>query len=539
VHHAKLPLTIRRGKVDADATIKKRNTGSVGLVNKLALGLLALLALAPLTLPGVALAETVRARIDGGVIVGDKADGIAVFKDLPFAAPPIGPLRWAPPAPAPAWRGDRSALSYGPGCLQAVNKNGAPNVGGASGPVSEDCLNLNVFAPVGASGAPVMVWIYGGGNVAGENSISAYDGSAFAHDGVILVSINYRLGALGFFAHPALTNAAASGEPIGNYALMDQIAALKWVQKNIKAFGGDAKRVTVFGESAGGIDITALMTIPAARGLFAQAIVESGAGWDKPVTLAAAEADGAALAAKLGAPNATLDQLRALPAEALIAVQGRADPIVDGRLMPEGISQAIARGHAADVPLIIGSNSFEASLLAAFHIPPEGYVAVQPEALRAAYAADPTPKAKAYAMFTDGVMGAPARWIAAKESGGAPSWLYYFSFRRAVYKDYLPGAPHASEIPFVFDSWDHIDPKLSRGPETAEDRALTDVMHGCWVAFAKTGAPKCPTPERWPAYTPARDQLMEFGESVGIRTNFRKPQLDAQEAAKADLISGK
>jgi para-nitrobenzyl esterase len=496
--------------------------------------------LASLLCVGAALAEPIRVKIDTGVLAGDLQGAVAAFKGVPFAAAPVGPLRWAPPRTAPSWSGERSALVYGPACPQVMHKDGSPNDGGANGPTSEDCLNLNIFAPKGARNAPVMVWIYGGGNTSGMNSISAYDGSAFARDGVILVSVNYRLGALGFFAHPALTKSAQAGEPLGNYALMDQIAALKWVRRNIKAFGGDPDKVTVFGESAGGQDTLALMSAPSAQGLFARAIVESGGGWGEPVTLTEAERAGTALAVKVGASaDATIDQLRALPADALVALPGRFGPIVDGRLMSETPTQAFARGHAADVPLIIGSNSFEASLLATFHAPPDLYLSTIPERVKAAYADETTPKAKAYAIFTDGVMGGGARWVAAKESGGAPSWLYYFSFRRAIYKDLFPGAPHASEIPFVFDSWDKIDPRLSRGPETDADRALTKVVHGCWVAFAKTGAPNFPTPEPWPAYTPARDQLMTFDETVDLKTHFRKPELDVQEADKVDLLSGK
>ena len=491
-----------------------------------------------LGLAGQAGAAPVKARVESGVLAGDAADGVAAFKAVPFAAPPVGALRWAPPARPAPWTGERSALAYGPACPQPMRPTG-PNGGGASGPTSEDCLSLNVFAPVKAKHAPVMVWIYGGANVYGSNAVSSYDGSAFARDGVILVSINYRLGALGFFAHPALTAAARPGEPLGNYALMDQIAALKWVQRNIQAFGGDPGNVTVFGESAGGINALALMSTPSARGLFAKAIIESGAGWDKPVSLAEAETKGQALGAKLAGQTATLDQLRALPADALVNAEGRYGPIVDGRLMPESTTEAFARGHAMDVPLIIGSNSFEASLMSAFGIPPEGYYTVQPPALKAAYADAPGDKARGYAMFTDAIMGGPARWIAGKESGGAPSWLYYFSFRRAVYKDVLPGAPHASEIPFVFDSWSHVDPKLSRGVETPEDRALTAVVHACWVAVARTGAPSCPPPQPWPAYPPGKDQLMEFGETTALRTNFKKPQLDAQEAVKADMLGGR
>ena len=282
------------------------------------------------------------------------------------------------------------------------------------------------------------------------------------------------------------------------------------------------------------------MSIPSARGLFSKAIVESGGGWGDPVTLSAAEGSGGMMAIKAGLPaDATVEQLRSLPVETLIAAPGRYGPIVDGRLLPESPTQAFARGHAVDVPLIIGSNSFEASLLASFHIPPEAYVSMQPPSVQSAYADEPDAKAKAYAIFTDGVMGGPARWIATKESGGAPAWLYYFSFRRAVYDGVFPGAPHASEIPFVFDSWDKIDTRLSHGVETPDDRALTKVMHACWVAFAKTGTPNCPTPQPWPTYTPKSAQLMEFGATVGVKTDFRKPQLDAQEAAKADLLRGK
>ncbi len=489
-------------------------------------------------LGGHAAAAPVKASLDTGVIVGEAQGGVSAFKGVPFAAPPTGALRWRPPAPIAPWSTERPALAYGPACPQPTFPT-HPNGGGYRGATSEDCLTVNVFAPTHARRAPVMVWIYGGGNVYGANSLSSYDGSAFARDGVILVSVNYRLGALGFFAHPALTQAAAPGEPLANYALMDQIAALKWVKRNIAAFGGDPSNVTLFGESAGGIDTLALMATPAARGLFAKAIVESGAGWDKPVTLAAAEADGQALAAKLAPAGASLEALRALPADKIVAEEGRYGPIVDGRLMVEGTTEAFAKGHAVDVPLIIGSNSFEASLLPALHIPPEDYVAVQPETLKAAYAELPNVKAEANAMFTDGAMGGPARWIAGKESGGAPAWLYYFSFRRAVYRDYLPGAPHASEIPFVFDSWDTLDPKLSRGPATPEDRAVTKVMHACWVAFAKTSAPECPTLQPWPAYMPAGDQLMEFGDTIQVRTHLRKPELDAQEAARAGMLGGR
>jgi para-nitrobenzyl esterase len=497
-------------------------------------------ALAALAMGGsAARGETVKVRISDGVLVGNEDTTVMTFKGTPYAEAPVGVLRWRPPVPLAAGSQERLATAYGPACPQRQHKDGTPNEGGYVGPTSEDCLSLNIFAPRGAKQAPVMVWLYGGGNTMGANSISAYDGSAFARDGVILVSVNYRLGALGFFAHPRLTEAAPKGEPLANYGLMDQVAALKWVQRNIKAFGGDPNNVTLFGESAGGVDILALMAAPSARGLFAKAVVESGGGWSAPVALPTAEAAGVRLMGKLGVNrDASLADLRALPADQLVSLpDGDFGPVVDGRLLTENATQAFARGAAAPVPLIIGSNSFEASLLAAFHVSPKIYLAMQPQGALLAYQGEPSEQAKAYAVFNDAVMGGPARWIAERRGSTSPTWLYYFSFRRGVYKDIYPGAPHASEIPFVFDSWDKIDPRLSKGGETRDDRALTKVVHACWVAFAKTAVPACPTPSPWPAYQPSTDQLVVFGDKVEVVSHFRKAELDAEEAAKAALLA--
>ncbi|HEY3887011.1 MAG TPA: carboxylesterase family protein [Caulobacteraceae bacterium] len=494
-----------------------------------------LAALAALALGGAVCAAEVDVSVDTGVVAGQANGAVEAFKGIPFAAPPIGPLRWKPPQPAAPWPGNRDASAYGPACPQAVDPGGRPNGGGYAGPTSEDCLSLNVFAPVHARRAPVMVWIFGGGNTAGANSIAPNDGTAFARDGVILVSVNYRLGALGFFAHPALTRAAGAIEPLGSYGTMDQIAALKWVRRNIRAFGGDPDNVTIFGESAGGWDTLTLMSTPAARGLFAKATVQSGGGWSAPVTLRAAEADGVSLAKTLGLPaDATADQLRALPVQALVGAHGRFSPIVDGRLLTENATQAFARGDQARVPLIIGSNSWEASLL-----PPSGYAAYLAAAsaeTKAAYAAEiGGDDAKlAQAMFTDGAMGAPARWIAAKQSAKSPVWLYYFSYVRVVRRGKIPGANHTSENPYVFDSQMGI-PNYA-GEIVADDRALAATMHSCWVAFAKTGAPTCTGAPVWPAYTPASDRLMEFGLTTNVREHFRKPELDAQQNAAAMII---
>ena len=457
---------------------------------------------------GAASAEPTKVTISQGVLVGDLTDGIASFRAIPFAAPPVGDLRWKPPQPAQGWSGERPATEFSASCVQRTR--GGPNP-------SEDCLYLNVTTPAGAKGAPVMVWIHGGSNTGGSGPM--YDSPSFTKDGVILVTLNYRLGPLGFFAHPAITQATAPGEPLADYGLMDQLAALKWVQANIKAFGGDPRRVTVFGESAGAIDIYALLGLKDARGLFSQVILESNITWGDSPPLAKAEIDGQALATKAGAaPGATLADLKALPAEALVAAQpGALFPIVDGHLMTETSLQAMARKHTIDVPMIVGSNSWEAWLN---------------QRLKGQDAVD----------WTNSQGGAPARFIAAKSADGKPAWLYFFSYVPTEKRspDY-PGTPHAGEIYYVFNR--QLSPIMSTpnpanpipGPVSPsdEDKAMAMTVHACWVSFARTGAPQCGT-EPWPKYDPKTDQLMEFGSPAGVRTNFRKAALDTAQAAEAD-----
>jgi para-nitrobenzyl esterase len=431
------------------------------------------------------------------------------------------------------WTAPRAAAEAGPSCPQPMNANDTPNSGGANGPTSEDCLQLNVFAPKGAKGAPVMLWIHGGGHRTGAGWI--YGGQNFARDGVVIVSINYRLGALGYFAHPALTKAAKPGEPLGNYGLMDQIAALKWVQRNIAAFGGDPKNVTVFGESAGGMSTLALLATPSAKGLYQKAIVESGLGWTEPKTLADEEKTGAAAMAKAGVPEtATAADLRALPADKVAAINGNYGPFVDGKLMTETDSQAIARGHVPDVPLIIGSNSGEDSLMGPMKLG-EAALARIPAAVNPAYTAEAAagPDAFARAVFTDRVMGGPARWVAAETAGGRPAWLYHFSYVGSRFPASKATASHADEIQYVWEYWGRRTPMSM---VSAKDQEVAALMHACWVSFAKTGAPKCGS-QAWPAYTPAGDQLMEFGKESGVRTHFRKAQLDAQQAVTLPTLA--
>jgi para-nitrobenzyl esterase len=475
---------------------------------------------------GAARAEPVKVKVETGVVVGEATDRANVFRNIPFAAAPVGELRWAPPKRAAAWTGDRDATQAGPSCPQPMNPNGTPNGGGANGPTSEDCLQLNVYAPKGAKAAPVMVWIHGGSHRTGAGWI--YDGSNFARDGVLVVTINYRLGALGYFAHPALTKAARPGEPLGNYGLMDQIAALQWVQRNIARFGGDPANVTVFGESAGGMSTLALLATPKAKGLYRKAIVESGLGWFEPKTLADKEKEGAAALEKAGVPaSATAADLRALPVEKLVPVNANYAPFTDGRLMTETASQALARGRFDDVPLIIGSNSGEDSLMGPGPLRPQQLAAI-PAAARAVYTEEAAAgdERLARAIFTDRVMGGPARWVAAEAARGKPAWLYHFSYVATRMRPGVTTSAHAAEIPYVWEYWGRRTPM---SVVSEEDKQVATLMHACWVAFAKSGVPQCGgTP--WPAYDPAKDQLMEFGASSGVKANFRKTQLDAQQA---------
>ncbi len=471
-----------------------------------------------------------------GKVRGATVGGVHCFRGVRYGDTTGGAHRFRPPQPARKWAGVADAKLPGPSAPQLFcPENTDPFFAWYSAiePVSEDCLSLNLFTPgLGGGKRPVMVWIHGGGFRFGSGSGPIYDGAAFARDGVVLVTLNYRLGALGWFAHPALSRTAAPGEPLGNYGLMDQIAALKWVQANIAAFGGDPANVTVFGESAGGRSVLSLLTTPAARGLFAKAIVESGGGWEVGKPLASAEQAGADVAthAGLAGADATAEQLRALPVDKLLDTPltlGGSGPFEDGRLVTQSVTQAFAAGKFAPVPLIIGSNSYEASLMRTFRIPPEMAVARMKPGQKAAYASLGSDDAIAAAAFTDTVMAGPARWVAGKVAGKAPAYLYEFSYVPSLRRSSAPGAQHGLEIPFVFDTAG----ALFGGFASADDLSMARLMHACWIAFAKTGRPACDTGEAWPVYTGAADELMEFGTSPAVRQHFRKTFLDADEKA--------
>jgi para-nitrobenzyl esterase len=456
------------------------------------------------------------------------------FKGIPYAAAPIGELRWRAPRPAAAWREPRSADDFGASCAQSPPPSRVPP-GSDAERTSEDCLTLNIWAPATkARAAPVMVWIHGGGNVTGSGAVRYFDGTAFARDGVVLVTFNYRLGLFGFFAHPALTQQAGA-EPATDFGLLDQIAALQWVRQNIAAFGGDPGNVTVFGESAGAADIVALMAMPAAKGLFQKAIVESaglGSDW---LTLSAAERAGANVANRLGLPgaSASAQALRALPASALVGDEDElpgSGPVIDAKLLPRKPLDAFATGAVPEIPLMIGTNGNEGSLLGSD--PKLDWAPGSTDdwiGLRALYGRQAESDGDfARLLFRDLNFAAPARWIAAHRSASAPTYLYRFDYVMSLLRSRRIGADHGSEVPFVFSTW--TTDRLSDS-----DRHVTQLLHGCWIAFAKSGIPLCAGAPPWPAYRADTDLLMVFGEDATVRKSEDSAILDTlQRRLRAD-----
>jgi len=480
-----------------------------------------------------------------GALEGVRANGAASFKGIPFAAPPVGDNRWRAPGLRPTWSGVRAADAYGSSCPQPERPGpAARRLGQDSNTVdqSEDCLFLNVWSADTDAQAPVMVWIHGGAHRMGSGSLPFYDGAAFARNGVVVVTLNYRLGFLGYFAHPALTAEAASDDPLVNYGHMDQIAALEWVRDNIASFGGDPGNVTVFGESAGGVGIHFLLASTSARDLFHQAIIESGGGWQPHTPLATKEAEGvrASTAMGLDGANASAAELRATSPEALMEAL-RVAPLlgfgaaVDGRVITQAPWEAYANGTAIDVPLIIGTNSNEASLLGQAGGTPRRILTQLSSSERAqaeaAYALGSDVDALGREVFADASFIAPARWVAHHAASGAPAWAYHFDYVPTARRRRTSGASHGSEIPFVFDTWDRL-PRAARFM-TDEDRAMAALMQGCWVTFAKTGRPDGCTPNPWPA-VPASgaagsEATYVFSQDSGPRVGFRAPQLDLMD----------
>ncbi len=492
-------------------------------------------------------------RIDTGTVRGAQENGIVSFRGIPFAAPPVGDLRWRPPQPAAHWSGVREATQYGADCMQLPFPSDAAPLGT---PPSEDCLYLNVWTPAhkATEKLPVMVWIYGGGFVNGGSSPAVYDGSQFARGGVVFVSFNYRVGRFGFFAFPALSREGA-GHPLGNYAYMDQIAALKWVQRNIRAFGGNPADVTIFGESAGGGSVLALLTSPVTKGLFERAIVESGGGRDalmgvryldktSPHGLPSEEAVGVAFAKANGIEgtgDAALAALRALPAEKVVsglnmASMGRAaatygGPIQDGVIVTQTPEQALESGHYWKVPVMIGANSADIGF-PRWHTLADTWAAFGPNAGKAAALYDPTKSASVmlvgWKIAADMMMVEPARFVAGTvAAAGLPAYEYRFSYVAETRRSQFPGALHASEIPFVFDTV-----KAAYGDKLApEDEAAAKQANAYWINFVKTGNPNGAGLPNWPAYTAAGDELLNFTNDGPVaQADPWKDRLDLIEA---------
>jgi para-nitrobenzyl esterase len=485
-----------------------------------------------------------RATVEQGRLLGRQADGVASFKAIPYAAPPVGPLRWRAPQPAAAWQGERDAGQVGAICIQPPSE-GDPGVGPL--PMSEDCLTLNVWTPAerGEEPLPVMVWIHGGGLNNGSGTAALYDGANLAKRGVVVVTLNYRLGRLGFFGHPALTAEAGGEEIVGNYGMADVIAALEWVRDNAGAFGGDPGKVTVFGESAGGMMVTRLMISGPARGLFHRAIVQSGLGRDAGTATfrtldgsPSLEDRGVAFALAAGLPaDASVEQLRALPAERLLTPApsffGGDLMVLDGSdgggLVGENVAPAFAAGLEAPVPLIIGTNSAELWRIKPSDLSPYGAIeaAMTPgerSALLAAYGGQEGYDAH---LLSDLVFNEPARHLARLHAAnGHPTWLYRFDVVPESGPAPNGGAPHASERPYVFDNLHTVG-----RPMGERDAQAATAMAEYWTTFAARGDPNAPGRPVWPEFGAERDRLLEFTNDGPVARPVPFPErLDRVEA---------
>ncbi len=527
-------------------------------------GLLATaVAFAALTMPPVVSAQsaapsatrTAAVKTDAGLVSGAASSvaGVRQYLGIPYAAPPVGPNRWKAPQPAPAWPGVKAATEFGLPCVQ-------PKVFGDidfGERISEDCLFVNVWTNATSATAklPVMVWIHGGGFVAGAGSEARHDGSRLAAKGVVVVTLNYRLGLMGFFAHPELTKEAPY-KASGNYGMLDQIAALRWVQKNAAAFGGDPGNVTIFGESAGSFAVSMLMASPLAKGLFHKAIGESGAGFpagpQPPLggaALASAEAEGQKFGASLSAP--TLEALRAKTVKELLGTPPfRFSPIVDGYLLPMPVNEIFAKGQQHKVPLLAGWNEDE--VRSSVTLRPAKPTAESHKAdVTKRFGASADAFLKAYPAGSDAEAIESAAALASDSfiSYGTWKWLevhratsgqkvYRYLFDRDIpieagrtqngatvtAKDI--GARHAGEIEYVFGALDSVA-GVTWAPE---DRTLSNAMIDYWSSFAKTGTPTAAGQPAWPAFDKPGAPVMLLGDTIRVAPEAHRDRYEAFDA---------
>ncbi|MBS1790247.1 MAG: carboxylesterase family protein [Acidobacteria bacterium] len=506
-------------------------------------------------------------KIDSGQLQGVESDGVISFKGIPFAAPPVGELRWRPPQPTPKWTGVRQATEFGRNCMQGrmgppTGAGARPGAPAAQEP-SEDCLYLNVWRPAdsAARNLPVMVWIYGGGFVGGSSSSPNTSGVQFAKQGVVLVAMNYRVGRFGFFAFPALSKERPN-ENKGNYAYMDQIAALQWVRRNIAAFGGNPNNVTIFGFSAGGVSVHSMLASPQARGLFHKAIVESGGSRDSVLTARPMRADGVdpnyPVSAETigiqfaksmgieGTDQAALAKLRSLSAEEVLrgappqpganAPFYETTPILDGKLITETAETAYKARHQPHIPLMLGSNSADSAGNRIRSRTKEEFFARfgqwSAEA-KAAYDPDGTTDLATIVSRANDDFGQaePARFAAnAFAANGSPVYLYRFSYvQTAMRQQARAGAPHGGEISFVFGTLGGG----RGGAPTPEDLDVSRMAQSYWVNFARTGDPNGPGLPIWPRHVAGKDQIFDFRPdgSASASQDIRKARLDVMEKA--------
>lgn len=452
-----------------------------------------------------------------GTLRGRAVGDVLAFKGIPYAAPPVGQNRWRPPVSASRWSGVRDAGTFGPACIQPTP--GAPHIYSDNlGATSEDCLSLNVWTSSTEGKAPVIVWIHGGSLVAGSSKERLYDGSRWAAEGVVVVSINYRLGVLGYLAHPDLSAESPVGIS-GNYGLLDQIEALRWVQRNIGAFGGDPANVTIAGESAGGLSVMYLMASPLARGLFARAIAQSAYMISTPELkqprfgAPAAETAGTTLARVLQAPS--LRVLRGMDPQTLTDNAARAGfapfGAVDGVVLPGQLVDVFDRGEQAPVPILAGFNSGEIRSLRFLAPPAPASAAEYERIIRLRYGdlADEFLRLYPSSSMSESILAASRdalygwtaeRLVRNQTALGQPSFLYLFDHGYPAMDAAGLHGFHASELPYVFGMLDRTPPLWPKIPDTSDETVLSSAMIDYWVSFARTGAPRADPGPVWAAY---------------------------------------
>ena len=488
-----------------------------------------LLAIAIAALSSISMAATPAVKVEQGMLQGTIEDGLTVYRGIPFAAPPVGDLRWRPPQPAAKWEGVRSADKFAPQCVQRAF--GPPPKGEEPPATSEDCLYLNVWTPAkkATDRVPVLVWIYGGGFNGGATSVPTYSGEKLARRGVLLVSIAYRVGPIGFLAHPGLS-AESPQHVSGNYGLLDMIAALQWIQKNIAAFGGDTNKVTIFGESAGGIAVSMLSASPLAHGLFQGAISQSGGSFgpasvgggpgENMTPLVNAEHNGEELAKSLGASS--ISDLRNLPAEKILpATRGLAWPIIDGWAIPDDQYKLYAAKRFNDTPILVGYNSDEGASFSPPHTPKEYVDNVHKrfgkfaDSLIKVYPVGETTVPKtARDLMRDAAFGWHTWTWARMQSQLGKSKAYFYLFDQ--HPDYPAdspqagyGAPHGRDVAYVFE---HFTGDNGQKP-TAADETISEAMATYWTNFAKYGNPNGKGIPNWPAFADEHPALMYFAQT--------------------------